>query len=459
MSPKFPLLLCYLSLALRSAGQETPVPTAPTMPPAPEAPGKKADSPAPPKVTEVAEVSPPVPTQPAAPLENLHLKEGSLDYILTTPDRDLFEKGKRLGHVQDNPKNSYRRLVQRTIMPSEAPPFYGPVLTFDDQIVPAAPDHASALEIAEDLQKVGARAIFFANIPGVDKYSVLKIAKRSGTFASKEKACLDLLNSKRSSLMKVTRDLLRMKNAPNALGHAQYTCEVYNHTAFHQDLLRAQASSDSFKLSLVGIDFIEKCLDEAYAAERPDWPRTRYFRFPFLHVPKNRAAQELLDAKFSELGLISLGETQDSKDVHNKSSKEAYKSLIAAQKGFRYNPKLGGNYGKAERPVALFHTKTWRDLKSGILSAIKETASKKDSHQLAQLKSRSEQKRIEAQRIEDKSQEAAALAAAAAMEAEAEQKRLATEAAKANEVTPPVAEEEAPQEEGAPEKEAASDNS
>ncbi len=128
-------------------------------------------------------------------------------------------------------------------------------------------------------------------------------------------------------------------------------------------------------LCFLGIRFIEECLNEAYAAERPGTQRMRYFRFPFLAEPRDKQAKAELNKLFTELGLISLGETQDSKDFDNYSSTRAYKSLEAAQKGKRYDVRKGP-YGIAEQPIALFHTKTWSKIKKGVLKFLDEHPAK-----------------------------------------------------------------------------------
>jgi hypothetical protein len=69
--------------------------------------------------------------------------------------------------------------------------------------------------------------------------------------------------------------------------------------------------------------------------------------------------------------MISLGETQDSKDFDNYSHKQAYISMLAAKQNKRYNPKYG-KYGQTEKPIALFHTKTWPKIKRGVIKAISE---------------------------------------------------------------------------------------
>lgn len=154
-----------------------------------------------------------------------------------------------------------------------------------------------------------------------------------------------------------------------------YLCEVFNHTAFHQNMSRFKKDTARMDLCFLGIRFIEECLNEAYAAERPGTQRMRYFRFPFLAEPRDKQAKAELNKLFTELGLISLGETQDSKDFDNYSSTRAYKSLEAAQKGKRYDVRKGP-YGIAEQPIALFHTKTWSKIKKGVLKFLDEHPAK-----------------------------------------------------------------------------------
>jgi len=129
------------------------------------------------------------------------------------------------------------------------------------------------------------------------------------------------------------------------------------------------------EMCFVGMRFIEECLDEAYEAERPGLTRLRYFRFPFLAEPRDKAAKAELNKLFTEFGVLSLGETQDSKDFNNSSSNHAYKSLKAAKSGRRYSVKKGP-YGIAEQPIALFHTKTWKKVKKGVLNFLDEYPTK-----------------------------------------------------------------------------------
>ena len=129
------------------------------------------------------------------------------------------------------------------------------------------------------------------------------------------------------------------------------------------------ADSDRFKVCIVGIRFIEQCLDEAYKAERPGFQRSRYFRFPFLHSPKYQSTQKALNEVFTSLGLLALGATQDSKDVLNFSPDLAYDAMVAAQNNQQYTPTLKA-FGEAEQPIALFHTRSWSRIKSGILKSL-----------------------------------------------------------------------------------------
>ncbi|MGJ8655354.1 MAG: hypothetical protein ACSHX6_02800 [Akkermansiaceae bacterium] len=289
---------------------------------------------------------------------------------LTDPgDIELFTKGKDVGNVQNNPKLYLRRLVQRTVMPTEKLPSYGFTLTFDDQLIGDSPSQGNAIDIVNDLAPLGARSIFFANVPRVSAKSVNGIISRNNTSAKRLAATKQLLESKREEFITTIRSIIKVKCPPDANGNSEYAAEVYNHTAFHQNMGRFRIDSDYFKICIMGIEFIEECLDEAYLAERPDWERARYFRFPFLAEPRNQAARDALNATFTKLGLVSLGETQDSKDYDNYSYKQAYNSLIAAKKGRRYNPKYG-TYGQTEKPIALFHTKTWPKIKRGVINAI-----------------------------------------------------------------------------------------
>ncbi len=333
-----------------------------------------SDSPSPeePKTTPAPVAEPQSPEvitpQPPPFVPQPHL-QGELGY-LPEKDRQLFTPGVDVGYVRDNPANPHRRLVQRTIMLTEETPRWGAILTFDDQLVPFTREESAALSVAKDLQKVNARAIFFANVPGVSAHDVRRILRKHQSTAARTAACQELLDSKRDIFIETMRELLRMKNTSSDGLNPFYTCEIYNHTAFHQDMKALKANSDRLALCLQGITFIEECLDEAYKAERPGWQRTRWFRFPFLHAPKKKEVKTEVIALFNKLGLLALGETQDSKDVLNLSWKKAYQSLEAAKKNKRYNPKFGGVYSSAEQPVALFHTKTWSKIRQGVLSAI-----------------------------------------------------------------------------------------
>lgn len=277
----------------------------------------------------------------------------------------LFQKGYDLGRVGDRPSGSFRRLIQRTVMIGEAQQAHGAILTFDDQIIPTDRGHSSAMEIAKDLQPRGVRAIFFANVPAVSEKSLNAIIRRTSDLEKQKEAVTKLLNSQRTTFVKGIRDLLKLKKGDT------YLCEVFNHTAFHQNMGRFKKGSAKMELCILGIRFIEGCLDEAYAAERPGTQRMRYFRFPFLAEPRDALAAAELNTLFTELGLISLGETQDSKDFDNFSSTRAYQSLSAAHQGKRYDIKKGA-YGIAEQPIALFHTKTWSKIKKGVLQFLDE---------------------------------------------------------------------------------------
>ena len=276
----------------------------------------------------------------------------------------LFERGLALGSIQDDPKKSYRRIYQRTLMPTEPRFYYNAVLTFDDQLVPFSASEASAMEIMKDLEPRGARAVFFANVPGLATPSLspfFKIQDRE----ERKKACRALLDTKRVEFVTVIRQLIKIKKGD------QWLAEVHNHTAFHQNMRNFKLGSAKMDLCIVGLYFVEECLEEAYAAERPGYERQRFFRFPFLAVPRDSAARSAMNDVFTELGLISVGETQDSKDYANGSPDHAYKSLVAARQGIRYGAK-SGPYSKAQHPVALFHTKTWRKIGPGILKALDE---------------------------------------------------------------------------------------
>ena len=297
--------------------------------------------------------------------------DGSAACLVEQVDIDLFTKKKNIGHVGDNPKNAYRRLVQRTIMVTEPLPPCGAVLTFDDQIITKQEDHASAFDVAKDLQKLGVRAIFFANMPEMSAKELSSIMRSRRSNEGKLKRVQQLLDSKRDVFIKAVRGLLKMKSPKDKEGNQYYICEVFNHTAFHQDMSNLKVGTLKYKACIMGIEHLEKCIDEAYRLERPEYKRARYFRFPFLHSPKNADTKAALNAKFTELGIISLGETQDSKDVDNRSSTKAYDSLAAAKKNNRYSVKAGA-YGKTDKPIALFHTRTWHKIKKGVLKSISE---------------------------------------------------------------------------------------
>jgi len=302
---------------------------------------------------------------------NKFIPIGGTGNLTEQADIDLFTKGKDIGNVQNNNKLPFRRLVQRTIMPTEPRPQYGATLTFDDQLIADAPTAASAIDIVKDLAPLNARAIFFANVPEVSGKSLNRIMVRYKTTEKRLSACSKLLESKRELFIQTIREILRVKCPAEAQGNAQYAAEVFNHTAFHQNMRRLKVGTDQYNMCIIGIKFIEECIDTAYAKERPNWKRARYFRFPFLHAPKYTETKKHLNQTFTELGLICLGETQDSKDFDNHSHKQAYLSLSAARKNKRYNPKYG-QYEKTEKPIALFHTKTWFKIKRGVLKAIQE---------------------------------------------------------------------------------------
>lgn len=271
----------------------------------------------------------------------------------------LFDKGRSLGHVGDDESNPFRRIIQRTIMLDEPQPEYGAILTFDDQIIPAIKGDSSALQVATDLKQHHARAIFFANVPNNSEKVLGQILKSK----SPEKEALRVLGKRKPGFMKAVRALLKIKDGD------RYVCEVFNHTAFHQDMKLMKADSDRYKVCIVGIRFIEQCLDEAYQAERPDFRRSRYFRFPFLHTPEDEATREHLNELFTDLGLLALGATQDSKDVLNFSPDLAFDSLAAAKNNQKYTPTLKA-HGETGQPIALFHTRTWSRIKPGILKAL-----------------------------------------------------------------------------------------
>lgn len=300
---------------------------------------------------------------------SIFIPTGGIAHLTDLSDIDLFTKGKDIGNVNDNPKLSYRRLVQRTMMPTEMRPSYGFTLTFDDQLEGDNPSSGNAIDIVNDLAPLGARSIFFANVPMVSAKSVNGIMVRNKTTEKRMLACKELLESKREEFIKLIRSIIRVKSPADANGNAEYAAEVYNHTAFHQNMSGMKVGTDRYKICIAGIEFIEECLDAAYEAERPGWKRARYFRFPFLHAPKYADTKSALNKVFTTLGLIALGETQDSKDFDNYSHKQAFASLMAAKQNRRYNPKYG-KYGQTEKPIALFHTKTWPKIKRGVINAI-----------------------------------------------------------------------------------------
>ena len=297
---------------------------------------------------------------------------GGMASLIDQANIELFTVGKDVGNIQDNPELAYRRLVQRTIMATEPRPDYGFTLTFDDQLVAEEPTWGDAIDIVNDLAPLKARSIFFANVQRVSAKTIDSVFKQHKTSETRLSAIKKLLESRRAEYVETIRSLIKIKCPADAEGNAEYACEVYNHTAFHQNMGSLEVDSDHYKVCIIGIEFIEECLNEAYLAERPDWERARYFRFPFLSAPKLKETQTALNETFTKLGLVSLGETQDSKDYSNGSSKVAYASLAAAKKGRRYNPKFNGVFGRTERPIALFHTKTWPKIKSGVIKAIKE---------------------------------------------------------------------------------------
>jgi len=284
----------------------------------------------------------------------------------------LFTVGKDIGHVQDDPTQQFRRLVQRTIMPTESVTKAGAVLTFDDYLVADSTATSSAIDIAKDLAPLNTRVIFFANVNGVSETDVKLILRKKVKDSEKKKLVQSLLDSKKEDFVKTIRELIKIQGPADEDGNQEYICEVFNHTAFHQDMSGLKLGTIQYEICLMGIDFVEECISEAYLAERPEWQRARYFRFPFLHVPKDKKTMVDLNAKFTEHGLIAVGETQDSKDFTNYSANTAYRSLAAAKKNRRYNPKFG-EYGVADQPIALFHTKTWKKIKSGVIKSIKET--------------------------------------------------------------------------------------
>lgn len=323
-------------------------------------------------IIEEEQPTPPTPPTPQDPLTpKPFIPSGSLSSLTDQGDIDLFTRGKDVGNVQDNPKLYLRRLVQRTVMPTEKLPIYGAILTFDDQLIADSPSQGSAIDIVNDLAPLGARSIFFANVPRVSAKSVDGIIYRNKTSEKRLAAAKQLLESKRTEFVQTIRSLIKVKCPPDENGNVEYAAEVYNHTAFHQNMGTLRKGTDRFNICIMGIEFIEECLEEAYSGERPDWQRATYFRFPFLAEPRGQSSRDAVNATFTKLGLISLGETQDSKDYDNYSYKQAYASLAAAKKGRRYNAKKG-TYGRTEQPIALFHTKTWPKIKRGVINAIKE---------------------------------------------------------------------------------------
>lgn len=325
-------------------------------------------------VVESAALPESLPDMPVAPVTPEESNPAT-----TTPDKPalnpasdpakLFQKGFTLGRVGDKPTGGYRRLVQRTIMIGEEQQAHRCILTFDDQILPTDSGHSSALDIAKDLQPRGVRAIFFANVPAVSEKSLDLIRKATSDREKQNQRVSDLLESKREHFISGMRELLKIKH------NDTYICEIFNHTAFHQNMTRFKKGSAEMEQAIIGIRFIAECIDAAYAAERPEQTRMRYFRFPFLAEPRDKEARTALNEVFTELGLISLGETSDSKDYNNGSSTHAYKSLAAAYKGKRYGVKQGA-YGKADEPIALFHTKTWSKIRKGVLKFLDEHPSK-----------------------------------------------------------------------------------
>ncbi|MEN8848997.1 MAG: hypothetical protein ABF377_13125 [Akkermansiaceae bacterium] len=272
----------------------------------------------------------------------------------------IYRKGNDLGRVGDSPAGPYRRLVQRTIIPGESLPDYGSILTFDDQLVPQRSTDSGALEIAADLKALNTRCLFFANFPdnGIRQLNLILRSKNPEATAKK------FLDIKKPIFMASVRQLLRIKNDTG------YVCEVRNHTAFHQDMKRLKPGTSAFKVCLLGIRYIETCLDESYLLERQLTERPRYFRYPFLHSPSRSTAKKEVNTLFTELGLISIGETQDSKDVLNFSPDLAYASLEAAKKNKRYNP-TRKEHDQTDAPIALFHTRSWSRIRSGVVKAIK----------------------------------------------------------------------------------------
>ena len=350
------ILLTTLSLSLCAQAQVTPAPDpAPVVEPQAVAPDEE-----PKKIPKAI----PVEEEPFIPM-------GGIAQLVEQADIDLFTKGKNIGHVQNNPKLKFRRLVQRTIMPTEPVSRAGAVLTFDDQLVSDSRGMGSAIDIAKDLAPLNTRAIFFANVNGVSGTNIYHILRKRISNDAKKKLVEKLFAEKEQEFVSTMRSLIKVQGPADADGNREYICEVFNHTAFHQDMSTLKLGTIRYEICIMGIEFIEVCIDEAYAAERPGWKRARYFRFPFLHTPKDKATKAALDKTFTKLGLIAVGETQDSKDFDNLSANTAYKSLAAAKRNKRYTPRYGV-YGVAEKPVALFHTKTWKKIKSGVIKAIKE---------------------------------------------------------------------------------------
>lgn len=370
-------LLTSLSLTLCLHGQQPAIPDIPDIPATPvipATPAEPAKAEAKPNSEQPAEATgEPQKIIPKALIveEEPFIPVGGIAQLVEQADKDLFIKGKDIGHVQDDPKQKFRRLVQRTIMPTEPVSKAGAVLTFDDQLIADSPRWASATDIAKDIAPLNARAIFFANVNGVSGTNVYLILKKKISDEAKKKLVEELFAEKKNEFVSTMRSLLKVQGPADEDGNREYICEVFNHTAFHQDMSTLKLGTIRYDICLMGIDFIEVCIDEAYAAERPGWERARYFRFPFLHTPKDAATKADLNKKFTELGLISVGETQDSKDFDNLNPNTAYKSLAAAKRNKRYTPKMGV-YGVADKPVALFHTKTWKKIKSGVIKAIKE---------------------------------------------------------------------------------------
>jgi hypothetical protein len=282
-----------------------------------------------------------------APLFAQEVTEGPMDTpdsptpaIPEAEDPDLlFTKGKSMGHVGDDDSKPFRRIIQRTIMLDEPRPESGAILTFDDQLIPAKDGDSSALEIATDLKKHHARAIFFANVPDNSEKVLSKILRSKDP----EKEALVILGKRKPAFMRAVRALLKIKDGD------RYVCEVFNHTAFHQNMKLMKADRDRFKVCIVGIRFIEECLDEAYQAVRPGFQRGRYFRFPFLHSPQFQSTRKALNEVFTSLGLLALGATQDSKDVLNFSPDRAFEAMAAARNNQQYTPTLKAQGSRRNR--------------------------------------------------------------------------------------------------------------